>query len=196
MKLRIVVIAEIALVLASLVAHVQMSQEKTEAAGLSVMDAIAMPGTELRAMSCGQACWVAGRVERLMRARSRGTAGREEFVAAVSMLRESGAAGSQPLCSGGRTLSEVARELGRLMREQRCGCAGPNQHVAATLKRLSQARAAGVPEQEVQRMAREAVARGELTPGRPGTGQQLRKQMDALVQEMVEAVHTPELSDL
>ncbi len=192
MKLRMMVMFEAAIVAAVQVVPGDVAPGRQSVDAQAVTEAVAMPGTELRAMTHGQACWLAGCVERVMREQTFGSAGSGQFAVALSALRRSGTAASRPVCRGGRTLGAVAGELGRLMREQRCGCSVPDRRVAACLEQLQRARASGVREEEVQRLARAAVARGDLAPARPD----LKRQMEVLVREMVDGVGLAEVTGL
>ena len=62
-------------------------------------------------------------------------------------------------------------------------------------ERLRKARASGATEEEVQALARQAVADGELAPGRPKAGE-LRQQMQGLVRDMVAGVRTAEVAGM
>jgi len=195
MTLRIVAVTEAALVAALVFASVDLVQDRNRTSAQGVVEAMAMPGTELRSMNCGQACWLAGVLDGMVREQTNGVAGKEQFLAAMMQLRMNGAALSEPVCSGGRTLAQVACELGRLMKVQRSGCRDASQQVASCLERLRKARASGATEEEVQALARQAVADGELAPGRPKAGE-LRQQMQGLVRDMVAGVRTAEVAGM
>jgi len=185
---RLAVLVEVVVTAALFVVQVGFPRGGDAAVARRVMELVAMPGSGMPAMTGDQASWLSGRLEQLMRARTRGRAGRDDFLNAVSQLKQSGAAESRPLCRGGRTLCDVADELGALMRQERLGSSDANRRVRDRLVRMGQVRAAGAPEAEVQRLAREAVARGELAPDQGESRREVRQRMEVLVEDLVESV--------
>jgi hypothetical protein len=152
-----------------------------------VKDVVAMPGTGLSAMTPQQAAELARCVEKVL-AGSGQKMGLDQFVNGFREMRRTGAARERHVCTGGRTVEDVCREMGKVMlRQQELERQGRASQVANFVDKLHKARENGVPEVEVQKMARDGLRRGKLSLCASVECERMQRRLDDLVRQLVAA---------
>jgi len=187
LTLRSVVVMEVVLAAALIIGAAAPGGRSEAMTAREARQAVSLPGSGLLAMTDAQARWLATRIGEQVEQRSGGRAGLQEFLSTVREMRSTSSAWTARVFSGGRTLAEVLRELGGLMQaEQRLGRDGRCRRIAECVGRLRAARDAGAPEEQVQRLAREAAERGDLAVVPDEECSRVREEMCGLIAVLVE----------